>query len=88
MRRFTFKLEFLALTCDQRELLLAEHFPYLEGQYNELAKNLSGLVPGDVFGLRKQLGLLSETLDSNSLQARLQKEISLRLGKSARSIGF
>lgn len=97
LRRFTFKLEFLPLTREQRvalvlrELALGSGDGLGEGERKALADGaaaLHGLTPGDVAVVVKRSRLLGQRFSAEQTLALLRAELRARGGDARVSMGF
>ena len=89
LRRFTFKIEFLAMTPEQRARMLAVEFAGSMPEHDARHRALDGLTPGDVANVKRQVTLMDAPGSSSALVDLLTSEISLREGEGARrQIGF
>lgn len=92
LRRFSFKIEFLALTLKQREdlfirLVLEGDGSLLTNTMQRTLQKMDGLTPGDFHVVRQQNALFDEDMTPQSWLFALEKEFaSKQHGK--RSIGF
>ncbi len=87
-RRFSFKVEFLIPTTEQRLALAKRYFSHISWDEELVAgiKNLDGLVPGD-FAIVAQRLAFSECIDWAYVLAELQAELKAR-HHLQRAIGF
>ena len=89
LRRFTFKIEFLAMTPEQRARMLAVEFAESVPENDARHRALDGLTPGDVANVKRQVTLMDAPASSSALVDLLISEISVREGEGARRhIGF
>ena len=89
LRRFTFKIEFLAMTSEQRARMLAVEFAGSMPEHDARHRALDGLTPGDVANVKRQVTLMDAPASSSALVDLLISEISVREGEGARrQIGF
>lgn len=92
LRRFTFKVEFLALRPEQREALFVAEA--LHGERDTLSleladriRQMDGLTPGDFHVVREQCEIMDEALSPKDWLNRLQAELNAKQ-QGHRSIGF
>ena len=89
LRRFTFKIEFLAMTPEQRARMLAVEFAERVPEHDARQRALDGLTPGDVANVKRQVNLMDAPAAPGALLDLLSAEISAREGEgSRRQIGF
>lgn len=89
LRRFTFKIEFLAMTPGQRARMLAVEFAGSVLEHHARHRTLDGLTPGDVANVKRQITLMDDLASPAAVVELLIAEISAREGDGARSqIGF
>jgi SpoVK/Ycf46/Vps4 family AAA+-type ATPase len=94
LRRFTFKIQFKALTREQREKMFTTEA--LDGNTANLTikiadrlNKLQMLTPGDFASVKRQITLLDETLAPEEFLEQLEQEHKVKPDiKWARSIGF
>ena len=94
LRRFTFKIQFKALTREQREKMftteaLDGNTANLTGKIGDRLNKLQMLTPGDFASVKRQITLLDETLAPEEFLEQLEQEHKVKPDiKWARSIGF
>jgi SpoVK/Ycf46/Vps4 family AAA+-type ATPase len=94
LRRFTFKIQFKALTREQRERMFVTEA--LEGDASKLSDKIRNgllkmemLTPGDFAAVKRQIVLFDEMLPPEEFLAQLEQEHKVKPDiKWARSIGF
>ena len=89
LRRFTFKIEFLPMTPEQRARMLAQEFAERVSGEEARHRALDGLTPGDVANGKRQVTLMDDSASPAALVDLLIAEISAREGEGTRKqIGF
>lgn len=93
LRRFAFKIAFKALRPEQRiKLFVQEALDGVEGALNTTLRirllQLDNLTPGDFAVVKRQAGLLGETLEPCDFLTELESECRLKPGANKESIGF
>ncbi len=94
LRRFTFKIQFKALTHEQRERMFVTEA--LEGDAEKLTEKIRNgllklemLTPGDFASVKRQIVLFDEMLPPEEFLAQLEQEHKVKPDiKWARTIGF
>lgn len=93
LRRFDFKIAFMALRPKQRLKLFVQEA--LGGNPEKLTESLckrllqlDNLVPGDFSVVKRQAGLLGEAPTPDDFLAELENECSLKPGASRQPLGF
>jgi SpoVK/Ycf46/Vps4 family AAA+-type ATPase len=94
LRRFTFKIRFHALTPEQRvAMFVAEALDgdarRLSGEQRERLAALDLLAPGDFAAVRRQVDILSETLEPDEFLSQLEGEHRIKPEvRARRNMGF
>ncbi|UCV16668.1 ATP-binding protein [Quatrionicoccus australiensis] len=93
LRRFAFKIAFKALRPEQRiKLFVQEALDGLEDELNSTLRNrllqLDNLAPGDFAVVKRQAGLLGETLAPGDFLSELENECRLKPGANMQAMGF
>ncbi len=94
LRRFTFKIQFKALTREQREKMfiteaLEGNAANLTGRLRDGLHKLEMLTPGDFASVKRQVTLFEENLAPEDFLSQLEQEHKVKPDiKWARSIGF
>ena len=87
-RRFTFKVEFLPPTAEQRLTLARRYFPHItwEGSLIDEIRSLEGIVPGDFATVAQRLAFI-DNIEASLIIKELQEELKAR-SHLHRKIGF
>jgi len=94
LRRFTFKIRFLALTLEQRERMfvneaLGGDAQRLHSEHRQRLARLDQLTPGDFAAVQRQVELLAASFDSDEFLSQLEGEHRVKPDvRNHRSIGF
>ena len=94
LRRFSFKIRFLALTPPQRERMfvteaLGGDATLLETEHRQRLAALELLTPGDFAAVRRQADILGETLTADEFLSQLEGEHRIKPDvRAQRSVGF
>jgi len=94
LRRFTFKIRFMALTAAQRERMfvaeaLAGAADAMTPEQAERLRRLDGLAPGDFASVKRQVDVLGEPFTADEFLSQLEGEHRVKPGvRQQRSIGF
>ncbi len=94
LRRFTFKIRFLPLTCAQREQMfiaeaLAGDVQALTTELQQRLDKLTQLCPGDFAAVKRQTDILAAVFSADEFLSQLEAEHRIKPEvREARSMGF
>jgi SpoVK/Ycf46/Vps4 family AAA+-type ATPase len=94
LRRFTFKIRFLPLTCAQREQMfiaeaLAGDVQALTTELQQRLDKLTQLCPGDFAAVKRQTDILAAVFSADEFLSQLEAEHRIKPEvRETRSMGF